>query len=63
MLYDLAMRWAMRVVELNLVPDFLLRRGIRLLLAARLKEIKAPNTEEQQKRLMARPPPAWRRAA
>jgi len=63
MLYDVAMRWAMRVIELNLVPDFLLRRGIRLLLAARLKEIKAPSTEEQQKRLMARLPLAGRDVA
>jgi hypothetical protein len=54
MLYDALMRFALRTVEMNLVPDFLLRRGIRFLLAQRLRELKAPNGEEQQRRLVVR---------
>ena len=54
MLYDAFMRFALRLVEMNLVPDFLLRRGIRFLLALRLKELKAPTGEEQQRRLVVR---------
>ncbi len=56
MLYDALMRFALRTVEMNLVPDFLLRRGIRFLLAQRLRELKAPNGEEQQRRLVVRAP-------
>lgn len=52
--YDGLLRVAFSLVERNLVPDFLLRRGIRLLLAARLKELKAPTGAEQQLRLQAR---------
>ena len=54
MLYDAVMRFALRLVELNIVPDFLLRRGVRFLLALRLKELKAPTGEEQQRRLLVR---------
>ena len=54
MFYDAAMRFALRLVEMNVVPDFLLRRGIRFLLAQRLRELKAPTGEEQQRRLVVR---------
>jgi hypothetical protein len=54
MLYDAVMRFALRMVEMNVVPDFFLRRGIRFLLAQRLRELKAPNGEEQQRRLLVR---------
>ena len=36
------------------MPDFILRRGIRLLLQQRLQELKQPTLELQQKRLMVR---------
>ena len=52
MLYDIVMRYLLAVIELNLVPDFVLRRGIRMLLAMRLKELKAPTAEEQTRRLL-----------
>ena len=54
MLYDTVMRYVLAVVELNLMPDFVLRRGIRFLLALRLKELKAPTGEEQTRRLLVR---------
>ena len=38
------------------VPDFLLRRAIRYLLGLRLRELKAPGGEEQQRRLLVRAP-------
>lgn len=57
-LYEWLLRFAFSLVERNLVPDFLLRKGIRFLLAARLKELKAPTGEEQHKRLLVRPPRA-----
>lgn len=60
MLYDALMRFALRLVEMNVVPDFLLRRGIRFLLALRLRELKAPTGEEQQRRLLVRA--HWRAA-
>ena len=60
MLYDALMRFALRLVEMNVVPDFLLRRGIRFLLALRLRELKAPTGEEQQRRLLVRA--LWRAA-
>jgi hypothetical protein len=60
MLYDALMRFALKVVERNVVPDFLLRRGIRFLLAQRLRELKAPTGEEQQTRLLVRNCPGVR---
>ena len=54
MMYDALMRFALRLVEMNVVPDFLLRKGIRFLLAQRLRELKAPTGEEQQRRLVVR---------
>ena len=54
MLYDQLMRFALRLVEMNMVPDFLLRKGIRFLLGQRLRELKAPTGEEQQRRLVVR---------
>ena len=47
---------AAQVIERGYVPDFLLRRGIRLLLGMRLRELQMPNGEMQQRRLMARTP-------
>ncbi len=41
-----------RLLERNLVPDWLIRRGIRKLLAQRLREENMGNPEAQQKRLM-----------
>lgn len=43
-LYDAGFRAFMSLVEMNLVPDFVLRRGIRHLLSSRLKE-ESPNGE------------------
>jgi hypothetical protein len=54
MLYDALMRFAMRIIELHVVPDWVLRRGIRFLLSLRLRELKAPTGEEQQRRLLVR---------
>ena len=54
MLYDQLMRFTLRLVEMNVVPDFLLRKGIRFLLGQRLRELKAPTGEEQQRRLVVR---------
>ena len=54
MLYDALVKMALLTVEMNVVPDFLLRRGIRYLLSLRLRELKAPTGEEQQRRLLAR---------
>jgi cyclopropane-fatty-acyl-phospholipid synthase len=39
------------LLEKDLLPDFLLRIGIRRLLAARLREIAVPGEEERQRRL------------
>ena len=44
--------FSMRLLERNLVPDWLIRRGIRQLLAQRLREEDMGNPEAQQKRLM-----------
>ncbi len=44
--------FSMRLLERNLVPDWLIRRGIRRLLAQRLREEDMGNPEAQQKRLM-----------
>jgi len=44
--------FSMRLLERNLVPDGLIRRGIRKLLAQRLREEDMGNPEAQQKRLM-----------
>ncbi len=54
MLYDVVMRFVLRIVEMNVVPDFLLRKGIRFLLTLRLRELKAPTGEEQHARLLVR---------
>lgn len=54
MMYDTFMRFVLKLVELNVVPDYLLRRGIRFLLGTRLKELKAPTGEEQHRRLLVR---------
>ena len=43
---------AMRLLERDLVPDFLIRRRIRSLLAARLREEDQRDPERQQQRLM-----------
>ena len=45
-------RFSMRLLERNWVPDALIRRGIRKLLAQRLREEDMGNPEAQQKRLM-----------
>jgi hypothetical protein len=42
-LYDAGFRAFMSLVEMNLVPDFVLRRGIRHLLSSRLKEVRPSN--------------------
>jgi cyclopropane-fatty-acyl-phospholipid synthase len=42
---------SMRLLERDLVPDFMIRRRIRSLLAARLREEDAGDPESQQKRL------------
>ena len=44
--------FSMRLLERNWVPDWLIRRGIRKLLAERLREENAGDPEAQQKRLM-----------
>jgi cyclopropane-fatty-acyl-phospholipid synthase len=60
---------AMRLLERDLVPDFLIRRRIRALLAARLREEDLGDPEAQQKRLadfvrsLARSPVAIETAA
>jgi cyclopropane-fatty-acyl-phospholipid synthase len=41
-----------KLIERNLVPDLLLRKGIRKLLKQRLKDEKQGNTEQQQAHLM-----------
>ena len=43
---------AMRLLERDLVPDFLIRRRIRALLAARLREEDQRDPEKQQQRLI-----------
>ena len=43
---------AMRLLERDLVPDFLIRRRIRSLLAARLREEDQGDPERQQQRLV-----------
>jgi cyclopropane-fatty-acyl-phospholipid synthase len=45
-------RWSMRLLERNLVPDFLVRRQIRRLLAQRLREENKGSPEAQQVHLM-----------
>ena len=44
--------FSMRLLERNLVPDWLIRRGIRSMLAQRLREEDMGNPESQQQRLM-----------
>ncbi len=44
--------WSMRLLERNLVPDFLVRHGIRRLLKARLAEENRGSPEAQQAHLM-----------
>lgn len=44
--------FSMRLLERDAVPDWLIRRGIRKLLAQRLREEDAGSPEAQQKRLM-----------
>jgi cyclopropane-fatty-acyl-phospholipid synthase len=46
------MTWSMRLLERNLLPDFLVRFGIRRLLKARLREESVGGSEAQQRRLM-----------
>eukprot|EP00899_Mesostigma_viride_P000745 jgi/Mesvir1/10671/Mv13763-RA.1 len=46
------MKFANRLVETNMVPDAVVRRGVRLLLAGRLKELRKPTLAEEQKDLM-----------
>jgi hypothetical protein len=43
--------FAMRLLERDLVPDFVIRRRIRSLLAARLRDQDAGDAETQRKRL------------
>lgn len=45
--------WYVKIIEQNLVPDFLLRTGIRDLLKKRLQEEDQGDTEKQQAYLMA----------
>ncbi|HEX7961291.1 MAG TPA: cyclopropane-fatty-acyl-phospholipid synthase family protein [Terriglobales bacterium] len=44
--------WRVRLLERDVVPDFLIRRQIRDLLAQRLREEKKGSVEEQQRHLM-----------
>jgi cyclopropane-fatty-acyl-phospholipid synthase len=44
--------WSMRLLERGLLPDFLIRFGIRRLLRARLEEEGAGDLEQRQQRLM-----------
>ena len=44
--------WSMRLLERNLLPDFLVRFGIRRLLKARLAEECQGSLEAQQRHLM-----------
>jgi cyclopropane-fatty-acyl-phospholipid synthase len=49
---DSPLSFSMRLLERNLVPDWLIRRGIRQLLARRLREEDMGTPEARQKRLM-----------
>jgi len=44
--------WSMRLLERDVVPDFLIRRQIRRLLAQRLREVNKGSVDEQQRHLM-----------
>ena len=44
--------WSMRLLERGLLPDFLVRHGIRRLLKARLAEEDRGDPEAQQQHLM-----------
>jgi cyclopropane-fatty-acyl-phospholipid synthase len=46
------MSWSMRLLERGLLPDFLVRFGIRRLLQARLLEERQDSAEAQQRHLM-----------
>jgi cyclopropane-fatty-acyl-phospholipid synthase len=46
------MSWSMRLLERDLLPDFLVRIGIRRLLSARLKQENQGGPEAQQRHLM-----------
>jgi cyclopropane-fatty-acyl-phospholipid synthase len=46
------MSWSMRLLERNLLPDFLVRYGIRRLLKERLDEERQDSLEAQQRHLM-----------
>src|SRR5271156_5785499 len=48
----ISMSWSMRLLERNLLPDFLVRLGIRQLLKARLLEERQGSLEAQQRHLM-----------
>jgi cyclopropane-fatty-acyl-phospholipid synthase len=47
------MSLAMKLLERDLLPDALIRRGIRRLLAQRLRDERKPDAEQQQAHLMA----------
>jgi cyclopropane-fatty-acyl-phospholipid synthase len=49
---EMPMSWSMRLLERNLLPDFLIRFGIRRQLKARLAEELEDSLESQQRRLM-----------
>ena len=44
--------WSLRLLERGLLPDFVVRFGIRRLLKARLAEERRGSVEEQQRHLM-----------
>ncbi len=49
---SMPLSWSMHLLERNLLPDFLVRFGIRRLLKARLAEGRQGNLEAQQRNLM-----------
>mmetsp|Transcript_30343 Transcript_30343/g.58317 ORF Transcript_30343/g.58317 Transcript_30343/m.58317 type:complete len:365 (+) Transcript_30343:106-1200(+) len=51
--YDLAFRSFMRIVEANLVPDFIIRRGVRLLLQTRIDMEHKGGVEPRQRWFMS----------
>lgn len=51
--YDAALNLVMQALQMNVLPDFLLRWGVRQLLKERLKEISKPTLEGQLQDLLA----------
>lgn len=50
---DAMLKLSMSLLQMNVLPDFLLRWGVRKLLEGRLKELAQPTIEAQMKEIMA----------